>query len=312
MKPGGPLGSNVVRVASPQPLDVDPDPPLKRESDRSAFEQACQFVQLIMAITVPAIVLLLILNSAVRAPAPGLQSKTVKAPSDASSSSAGCDTPFGTVIGVAHHVIAYSNSNSEYTSNGSHFVNLTSTATGQRIENVYTGMPWQCVEYGRRFWAMTEPASTFGSVDGAADIWSTLTVGFYLQHTPSSASSASSASAEGGAAFPLLKYTNGATTVAPQVGDLIIYPVQGGGFPFGHVAAIVGVTLPSASATTTNDGDAVFSIQVGEQNWDSHLWANMGQNYSRSIRAVYHQLTKYYSVMDPQGTIAGWVRRQPL
>lgn len=277
-------------------------------SERSTCEQHFQFAQIICAVSIPALLLLCILDLTVR-PQPSRTNGGTAAKNAAET----CDTPFGSVIGVAHGVVAYSNCNSDFTSNESNFINLTTVVGNQTvvIENFYTGMPWQCVEYGRRFWALTDPPATFGSVNGASDIWTALTSGYFLEHTPDySAASSSSSAAEGGSPFPLLKFPNGATNETPRVGDLIIYPIQPGGFPYGHVAAIVDVVVDATPTATAGSTDTAFSIHVGEQNWDSHLWANVAANYSRAIRGHFHQVTGLYSLYDPYGDIAGWVRRQ--
>jgi hypothetical protein len=192
-----------------------------------------------------------------------------------------CDTPFGSLIGVALTVPAYSNCNSDYTSNGSAYANISGVPGGA----VYSGMPWQCVEYARRFLILTPPHVAFGSVDGASDIWPIATVDGVL------ASNANST-------YPFASFPNGNATSRPRVGDLIIYPQQPGGFPFGHVAVVVGVTRSA--------------IEVGEQNWDSYVWANVGRNFSRQIPLVRVATTGAWVVDDPNGLIAGWKRVMPL
>jgi hypothetical protein len=201
-------------------------------------------------------------------------------------------------------VPAFSNCNSDFTSNESNFVNVT-LPDGSIASDLYTGMPWQCVEYGRRYWLMTRPHCTFGSVDGASDIWSALTVGFRVFQTPTG--STSDSSGEGGPSFPLEKHQNFNTSSPPALGDLLIYPVQPGGFPFGHVAVIVKVTQ---NTTANVDLDSwTFEVHLAEQNWDSLEWAHKSEGYSRQLTATYHVLTKKYSIWDPEGHIAGWVRR---
>jgi hypothetical protein len=188
-----------------------------------------------------------------------------------------CDTPFGSLIGVALDVPAYSNCNSDYTSNESYFVNI----TGAPGDIVYSGMPWQCVEYARRFLILNPPHVAFAGVDGACDIWSLTTVQGVLQTNMNRE-------------YPFATFPNGNATSRPRVGDLIIYPRQPNGFPFGHVAVIVGTTLKT--------------IEVGEQNWDSYAWTNAAQNYSRSIPLARVATTGAWLIDDPDGIVAGWKR----
>lgn len=216
-------------------------------------------------------------------------------------SAGGCDTPFGSVIGVSAvgSVTAYSNCNSDYTSNLSNYVNVTipGGAGAVVVPDVYTGMPWQCVEYARRYWATTSPFTLFGSVDGASDIWSNLHHGTFVELSDVVVQ------------FDLQKFENGGlnTTSPPQVGDLLIYPVQPGGFPFGHVTVVLNTQLPPVAASGSQD--VTTEVHVGEQNWDSFPWQHAEEGYSRKLQLTYHQLSKRYSIYDPQGTIAGWVRR---
>ena len=184
-----------------------------------------------------------------------------------------CDTLFGSVIGTAFGVSAFSNCNGEYISNESNFVNISGA------DDVYTGMPWQCVEYARRFLVVTPPHVAFGSVDGASDIWPMTTVQSVTATNVS---------------YKFLSFANSNTTVKPAVGDLIIYPIQPNGFPFGHVAVVVGVTQ--------------VAIQVAEQNWDSFVWAHVKEGFSREIELFQESLTGRWTVSDPNGAIVGWKR----
>jgi hypothetical protein len=215
-------------------------------------------------------------------------------------SSSGCDTAFGSVIGVSAvgSVTAYSNCNSDYISNLSNYVNVTipgGSGGAVVVPDVYTGMPWQCVEYARRYWATTSPFTLFGSVDGASDIWTSLIHGTFVELSDVVVQ------------FNLQKFENGGmnSTSPPQVGDLLIYPIQPGGFPFGHVTVVLNAQSPPA----TFGDDVITEVHVGEQNWDSYQWQHAAEGYSRTLQLTYHQLSKRYSVYDPQGKIAGWVRR---
>jgi hypothetical protein len=173
---------------------------------------------------------------------------------------------FGDVDGVAADVPAYSNCNCSFTSNENAYVNTT-----------FSGMKWQCVEYGRRF-LILRFGVTFGSVVGADDIWD-------LPHATLLAT---------GRKVPFQQYANdGTATNAPQVGALFIYPKQHE-CPFGHVAAVVEVTLES--------------VRIGEQNWNNKRWVHA--NYSRELPLRWHTAAngvRSVMVNDPEGyTIVGW------
>lgn len=196
-----------------------------------------------------------------------------------------CDSPFGTIIGAVHDVIGYSNCNDEYISDTSNYVVL---PNGQQQ---YSGLAYQCVEYARRYLmlrGLPEPCF-FTDVDGAHDIWSLSEV--YKVSNPDET-------------MPFVAYPNGAPLSAggsrPQTGDLIIYPIQGNDFPFGHVAVIVSVFL-----NTT-----VGAVYVAEQNWLNSQWPKPYHNYTRSIPLVYNTDNISYTITDPDGEVFGWMRVQ--
>ncbi|KAH9588881.1 CHAP domain [Trypanosoma melophagium] len=187
-----------------------------------------------------------------------------------------CGSPFGSIIGVHNDVFAYSNGNETYISDSGNTLSNTKQSR--------TGLKWQCVEYARRYWMLrgSPLPATFAAVEGAADIWA-------LQ----------SVQLEGGTKTPLLKYPNGVSLSAggsaPLVGDLLIYPRQKGGFMYGHVAVIVGVT----------DTD----VLVAEQNWDNTAWPGPYHNYSRAIPMLYDAKKQSYTLNEPDGIIIqGWIR----
>lgn len=266
---------------------------------RTVLVQAMRFMKLVMWICIPPLVVLCVLALALPPRSSGLLNAHGRRPTSVPR----CDTPFGSLIGVSAGVDAYSNCNSDYTSNESNFVNVTvPTASGANLTvlDVYTGMPWQCVEYARRYWVSTAPYTTFGGVDGASDIWTRLDHGWFV---------GANRTASGDDKFLLEKHGNNNSTSPPRVGDLLIYPVQPGGFPFGHVAVVVGVTSTTTPSSHAEDGDITLAVHVAEENWDSFPWAHKSEGFSRSLPLTYHQLTKKYSVYDAEGTIAGWVRR---
>ncbi len=176
-----------------------------------------------------------------------------------------CDLPFGAPIGFAHNVPAFSNCNSSYTSGLDNFVTIPANAPpgSNDSSTVFSGMQWQCVEYGRRF-LIEKFNVAFGSVVGASDIWD-------LPNVINVTNGASNV-------YPFVKFGNGEKVAnrrklaraLPRVGDLLIYPVQANDMPFGHVAVVVHL-------------DRQY-LYVGEQNWDSWQWSGYNQNYSRALR----------------------------
>ncbi|RNF23396.1 D-alanyl-glycyl endopeptidase-like protein [Trypanosoma conorhini] len=187
-----------------------------------------------------------------------------------------CVTPFGSIIGVTNGVFAYSNCNEDYSSKEN------STLLGK--DKLFTGLGWQCVEFARRYWMLrgTPVPASFEKVAGAADIWSLTSVQLL-----------------DGSTKPLLKYANNVSArdggSAPRVGDLLIYPRQEGGFPFGHVAVVVAVKSES--------------LLVAEQNWDNKVWPAPHHNYSREIPMHHNTKEDIYEVAEAdKRTITGWVR----
>ncbi|AAQ15801.1 D-alanyl-glycyl endopeptidase-like protein [Trypanosoma brucei brucei TREU927] len=201
-----------------------------------------------------------------------------------------CSAPFGNVLGIYNGVPAMSNCNSD-----SCTAELWNTVKVEDIRipagrvdphavpPIY-GMQWQCVEYARRYWMLrgTPQPATFGSVDGAADIWDLKDVQLL----------------NGQKRKPLLKYHNGNATSAnskPRVGDLLIYPRQPNGFPYGHVAVVAGVT-----------GDRMF---VAEQNWENTAWPGPYHNYSRVLNLSCNPNGTACTVREKDNvTVQGWVR----
>nr|CCC53327.1 putative D-alanyl-glycyl endopeptidase [Trypanosoma vivax Y486] len=127
----------------------------------------------------------------------------------------------------------------------------------------------------------TPAPAVFDSVVGAADIWQ-------LDH----------AELMSGLRTPLLKYANGlpskAGGSAPRVGDLLIYPRQPG-FPYGHVAVVVGLSSDS--------------VLVAEQNWSNDYWPLPHRNYSRRIPMQLDPEDQSYTIVEgPPIVVTGWVR----
>jgi hypothetical protein len=149
-----------------------------------------------------------------------------------------CATRYGSMLGNSPAgVPAYSNCNSDCV-----------IFEPNRLNNIYTGIKWQCVEYARR-WLLHEYGVVFGDVDIAANIWS-------MQQVQNPISNKG---------FEFISIVNGAESL-PQRGDLLIYGKDYLGT--GHVAVVVGI---NAKRNT---------IQVAEQNYDNTKWQD---HYARKI-----------------------------
>ena len=209
-----------------------------------------------------------------------------------------CNSPFGSFNGCVGGVPALSNCNSYHASFENHFVNVTAQHGGEAKTalNVFTGMRYQCVEYSRRFLASSTRLGrfvTFEPLDGAGDIFAVPNVSSVFD-TEELYAFDGYANAEAG---------NG----APQFGDLLIYPVQGGNdnLPFGHVSVVNFV-----------DWEAM-AVAIGEQNSANAPWPvnspcednNDTFQYARLLPFTYDNATNMFNITDPLGdSIQGWKR----
>ena len=186
-----------------------------------------------------------------------------------------CTQPFGAKLGQNSHVSAYSNCNTDCISQN------TSTA----IDNAYTGMSWQCVEYARR-WLIQGQHVTFADVDNAQHIWHINEVSGISDNKK----------------YTFISMPN-ANSQPPAIGDLIIYKIALPDFPYGHVAVIVNVNLKAGY------------VDIAEQNYTNDHWIDANQFARRII--LTHQQGKYRVVdkdygnlpaVSGNGTIMGWKR----
>lgn len=152
-----------------------------------------------------------------------------------------CKTGYGSVLGESPAgVIAYSNCNSDCV-----------IFEPNHLNDVYTGIKWQCVEYARR-WLLREQGVVYGDVDIAADIW-----GLQEVNNPTNDQ-----------VQKFHSIVNGAPKL-PQRGDLLIYGKEFLGT--GHVAIVVSVD------------EKKHTIQVAEQNYANTKWP---RNYAREITYI--------------------------
>ncbi|AAQ15803.1 D-alanyl-glycyl endopeptidase-like protein [Trypanosoma brucei brucei TREU927] len=239
---------------------------------KRGIKRLCSIAQAIFAWTFGVLVLLFISFIAF-----GVLYSGIRYPEGSGKVEKHCLNPVGAILGAHEGVFSYSNCGA--TENTTTYNNVTVAGTSYQ-----SGLKWQCVEYARRYWMLrgTPQPATFGSVDGAADIWDLKDVQLL----------------NGQKRKPLLKYHNGNATSAnskPRVGDLLIYPRQPNGFPCGHVAVVAGVT-----------GDRMF---VAEQNWENAAWPGPYHNYSRVLNLSCNPNGTACTVREKDNvTVQGWVR----
>jgi hypothetical protein len=210
-----------------------------------------------------------------------------------------CDTPFGTVIGSALGVTAYSNCNDMTISMEQH---TSRTRREGATITATTGMKWQCVEYARRS-IFIRYGVLFGSVIGAVDIWRHASV--YRHDDPEKK-------------VHFARYRNHDDADRhPAVGSLVIYGIQKD-MPFGHVAVVTEVVPVAPAPVEAVDEFApvdhekateVATVRLAEQNYASKKWAAAG--YAREV-----QLTSfdglYFGLDDPAGyATLGWMTVEP-
>ncbi len=153
-----------------------------------------------------------------------------------------CSVNYGETLGEsASGVKAFSNCNNTCVNSAPFFVN-----------NTFTGIKWQCVEYARR-WLLKNFGVVYGDVDIAADIWNlefVRVLGSEQQKTFKS-------------------ILNGSRQHGLQTGDLLIY--ADAFYGTGHVAVVLKVD------------EQKHQVYVGEQNFNNQIWEG---DYARTIPYV--------------------------
>ena len=138
------------------------------------------------------------------------------------------------------------------------------------IDETFTGIKWQCVEYARR-WLLVNKGVVYGDVDVAADIWQ-------LENVTSPDKKLQK---------PFISILNGDQHYGLQRGDLLIY--SRAFYGTGHVAVVLRID------------EQKQRLYLGEQNFDNGLWQ---QGYARDIPYVEHDEGIW--VLDPY--LIGWKR----
>lgn len=171
-----------------------------------------------------------------------------------------CVVDYGQVLGKSvSGVEAYSNCSSRCVNPTPFFVDET-----------FTGIKWQCVEYARR-WLLVNQGVVYGDVDVAADIWQLDIV----------------TSSDKKIQKHFESILNGDTHRFVQHGDLLIYSRAFLGT--GHVAVVVEVDAKNQR------------VYLAEQNFDNNKWDG---NSARDIPYVIHEGRMW--LLDPY--LIGWKR----
>jgi hypothetical protein len=162
-----------------------------------------------------------------------------------------CEVPYGKEIGVSNNVKAYSNCNSGCINRPGFEFKKESTGL---IKDIWIGLPWQCVEYVRR-WVLQNQNIEFDDVDFAYEIWNRK----------------KALNLKSGKYYKYVDFENGNESF-PKEGDLLIYD-KTELFPYGHVAVI----------TKSNISDKF--IEVAEENYQNKIWEDVN-SYSRKIKLL--------------------------
>ncbi len=171
-----------------------------------------------------------------------------------------CVVAYGETLGEsASGVKAFSNCNNSCVNPTPYF-----------IDETFTGIKWQCVEYARR-WLLLNKGVVYGDVDVAADIWR-------LENVTSSDKKSEK---------PFISILNGDQQHGLQRGDLLIY--SRAFYGTGHVAVVLKID------------EQKQRLYLGEQNFDNEMWH---QGYARDIPYVKHEQGIW--VLDPY--LIGWKR----
>jgi glutathionylspermidine amidase/synthetase len=181
------------------------------------------------------------------------------------------EAPFGTLLGT------HSPSNVEVYSS-----NYKTVDPGQwedpsffesRLDGIYCGYKWQCVELARRYLLITSRL-VFDSIPMAYDIFNLKCV----------------RNVDTNEFVKLAAFKNG-SPVPPEVGAMLIWEPKGYFDPTGHVAIITNVQ-PSF-------------VDIIEQNVEDAVWPK-GQNYSRRLPREGNSI-----IPLNDGSILGWVNIYP-
>jgi hypothetical protein len=169
-----------------------------------------------------------------------------------------CELSYGDLLGqTSEGVVAYANDSS-----------ISITQEPCRVDNIVTGLPWECVEFARR-WLLQTQDLIFADIPLATNMWNG--INYLIQVSD-------------GKTVALDSHPNGSHS-KPQIGDLLTYSEAFLGT--GHVAIVVG-----------SDSEAGV-IRVAEQNYSNCSWP---ANYSREIPLL--EMDGRWWILDPY--LTGW------
>ena len=168
--------------------------------------------------------------------------------------------PHGTLLGLTSEGVA------AYSNDSANSLALEPCREG----DIVTGLPWQCVEFARR-WLLQTHGLIFVDVLIAANMWDNIDCLTQVSNNKK---------------VPLDTHPNGSHS-KPVTGDLIIYSEAFLGT--GHVAVVVG-----------HDSDAGV-IHVAEQNYSDRLWQG---DYCREIPLL--EVDGCWWLLEP--FLIGWKR----
>ena len=204
-------------------------------------------------------------------PQPGIANRVLKKefqpsppmtgfPSGSQSRSNDKKLPHGTLLGqTSESVAAYSNDSAN-----------SLALEPCRVGTIVTGLPWQCVEFARR-WLLQTRDLIFADIPIAANMWDNVD---YLTQVSDNK------------IVPLDSHPNGSRS-KPVNGDLVIYSEAFLGT--GHVAVVVG-----------HDSDTGV-IHVSEQNYSDRPWQG---DYCRKIPLL--EIDGHWWLLEP--FLNGWKR----
>ncbi|BBH54704.1 CHAP domain-containing protein [Fluviispira sanaruensis] len=172
-----------------------------------------------------------------------------------------CETPYGKKIGISYNTEAFSNCNSKCITRPGFSFKKENT---KFIKDVWIGLPWQCVEYARR-WILTNQKVEFEDVDFAYEIWNRK----------------KAINVKSGRSLIYENFENGNSEI-PAFGDILIYD-KSEVLPYGHVAIIVNIDKRKNY------------IDVAEENFQNKMWENY-ESYSRRIKIKF--IDKKYFITD--------------
>lgn len=160
-----------------------------------------------------------------------------------------CDSAYGSTIGINSNVFAFSNCNNDCVNFEEEGVILYKNQTNF-VEDVYTGVRWQCVEYARR-WLVLNKMISFSTIDSAFEI-------FDLPNVTKILTNEEVLRNETQLFYEFLSFEN-KNKIAPASADLIIFP-KSKDSPYGHVAVI------------TEVNHELGFVKVAEQNYFNKVW----------------------------------------